>query len=44
MQTEQVLDPFKTVRLLRASREQFLNQVETKIHFEFFSNFVLESI
>jgi hypothetical protein len=28
MQTEQIIDPFKTVRLLRANREQFINQVK----------------
>lgn len=26
MQTEQIIDPFKTVRLLRSNREQFINQ------------------
>jgi len=27
MQTEQIIDPFKIVRLLRANRQQFINQV-----------------
>ncbi len=27
MQTEQIIDLFKIVRLLRANREQFINQV-----------------
>jgi hypothetical protein len=27
MQTEQIIDPFRIVRLLRANREQFIDQV-----------------
>ena len=40
MQTEQIIDPFKTVRLLRANREEFINQVKSIRFRRFWKEFV----
>ena len=40
MQTEQIIDPFKVVRLLRAVRPQFINQVGCVLYIYTYLNFL----